>query len=256
MGRSPAFDPRRALTSVVELEEVNPQLRGRRVENHLRKTTPVHPIEIRASISPSSAVELNTTSAWNLEEVNPHLRGGRVENHLGKTTPSSPDRDSNLDLPVLGGLTQHDWREWGRLNLDEVNPHLRGGRERVENRLGKSTPSSPDRDSNLDLLVLSSLALHEISAVPSRDSNLLPLMTEFSASVPTPEPARSLVCCGLVMTFARSQMCVPVTNVKLALSCSEEGDLCYRQLLLQYVSGEWLPVDSVPSDTTAIMVGE
>nr|CAD7589049.1 unnamed protein product [Timema genevievae] len=37
----------------------------------------------------------------NLEEVNPHLRGGRVENHLGKTTPSSPDRDSNLDLPVL-----------------------------------------------------------------------------------------------------------------------------------------------------------
>ncbi|CAG2053039.1 unnamed protein product, partial [Timema podura] len=46
----------------------------------------------------------------NLEEVNPHLRGRRVENHLGKTTPSSPDRDSNLDLPVLGGRAQHDWR--------------------------------------------------------------------------------------------------------------------------------------------------
>nr|CAD7604288.1 unnamed protein product [Timema genevievae] len=46
----------------------------------------------------------------NVEEVNPHLRGGRVENHLGKTTPSSPDRDSNLDLPVLEGLAQHDWR--------------------------------------------------------------------------------------------------------------------------------------------------
>nr|CAD7570810.1 unnamed protein product [Timema californicum] len=45
-----------------------------------------------------------------LEEVNPHLRGGRVENHLGKTTPSSPDRDSNLDLPVLGGRAQHDSR--------------------------------------------------------------------------------------------------------------------------------------------------
>nr|CAD7443270.1 unnamed protein product [Timema bartmani] len=27
-----------------------------------------------------------------------------------KTTLSSPDRDSNLDLPVLGGLAQHDWR--------------------------------------------------------------------------------------------------------------------------------------------------
>nr|CAD7602582.1 unnamed protein product [Timema genevievae] len=95
---------------------------------------PVHPTEIRTSISPSSAVELNTTSALanyateagtskkleefinsnagltnrsaelgglNLEEVNPHLRGGRVENHLGKTSSSSPDRDSNLDLPVL-----------------------------------------------------------------------------------------------------------------------------------------------------------
>nr|CAD7569548.1 unnamed protein product [Timema californicum] len=43
-----------------------------------------------------------------LEKVNPHLRGGRVENHLGKTTPSSPDRDSNLDLPVLSSQAQHD----------------------------------------------------------------------------------------------------------------------------------------------------
>nr|CAD7432512.1 unnamed protein product [Timema monikensis] len=42
-----------------------------------------------------------------LEEVNPHLRVGRVENHLGKTTPSSPDRDSNLDLPVLSSRAQH-----------------------------------------------------------------------------------------------------------------------------------------------------
>nr|CAD7395786.1 unnamed protein product [Timema poppensis] len=45
-----------------------------------------------------------------LEDVNPHLRGGRVENHLGKTTPSSPDRDSNLDLPVLSSRAQHDKR--------------------------------------------------------------------------------------------------------------------------------------------------
>nr|CAD7260668.1 unnamed protein product [Timema shepardi] len=45
-----------------------------------------------------------------LEEVNPHLREGRVENHLGKTTPSSPDRDSNLDLPVLSSRAQHDKR--------------------------------------------------------------------------------------------------------------------------------------------------
>nr|CAD7573763.1 unnamed protein product [Timema californicum] len=41
---------------------MNPHLHGGRVENHLGKTTPVHPTEIRTSISPSSAVELNTTS--------------------------------------------------------------------------------------------------------------------------------------------------------------------------------------------------
>nr|CAD7405859.1 unnamed protein product [Timema cristinae] len=45
-----------------------------------------------------------------LEEVNPHLRVGRVQNHLGKTTPSSPNRDSNLKLPVLGSRAQHDKR--------------------------------------------------------------------------------------------------------------------------------------------------
>nr|CAD7598646.1 unnamed protein product [Timema genevievae] len=47
----------------LNIEEVNPHLRGGRVENHLGKTSPVHPTEIRTSISPSSAVELNTTSA-------------------------------------------------------------------------------------------------------------------------------------------------------------------------------------------------
>nr|CAD7574666.1 unnamed protein product [Timema californicum] len=49
--------------TLVEIEEVNPHFRGGRVENHLGKTTPVQPTEIRTSISPSSVVELNTTSA-------------------------------------------------------------------------------------------------------------------------------------------------------------------------------------------------
>nr|CAD7574599.1 unnamed protein product [Timema californicum] len=56
-----------------------------------------------------------------LEEVNPHLRGVRVENHLGKTTPSSPDRDSDLDLPVLSGRAQHDKRV---LNPGPWTPNL------------------------------------------------------------------------------------------------------------------------------------
>nr|CAD7199060.1 unnamed protein product [Timema douglasi] len=44
----------------------------------------------------------------NLEEANLHLRGGRVEKLLGKTTLSSSDQDSNLDLPILGSLAQHE----------------------------------------------------------------------------------------------------------------------------------------------------
>ncbi|CAG2059355.1 unnamed protein product [Timema podura] len=47
----------------LNLEEVNPHLRGGRVENHLGKKTSVHPTEIRTLISSSSAVELNTTGA-------------------------------------------------------------------------------------------------------------------------------------------------------------------------------------------------
>nr|CAD7428002.1 unnamed protein product [Timema monikensis] len=47
----------------VELNDVSSHLLGGIVENHLGKTTPVHPTEIRTSISPSSAAELNTTSA-------------------------------------------------------------------------------------------------------------------------------------------------------------------------------------------------
>ncbi|CAG2055823.1 unnamed protein product [Timema podura] len=121
----------------------------------------------------------------NIEDVKPHMQRGRIEDHLGKTNPSSPERDLNLDLTVLGNLTQHetgaiglcaysgykiypghgktmvkaDGKELGRLNLEEVNPHLRGGK--VENHLGKTTPSSPDRDSNLDLPVLGGRAQHD-----------------------------------------------------------------------------------------------
>nr|CAD7398182.1 unnamed protein product [Timema poppensis] len=77
----------------VELEEVNPHFRGGRVENHFGKTTPVHPTEIRTSISPSSAVELNTTSALpnhateagNLKEFDhPHRLLQKKEGHFSK----------------------------------------------------------------------------------------------------------------------------------------------------------------------------
>nr|CAD7257109.1 unnamed protein product [Timema shepardi] len=63
--------------------------------------------------------------------------------HLGKTTLSSTDRDSNLDLPVLGGRAQHDKRR-EKKNLLE---------------------STADWDSNPDILVISSLDYYEIDAL-------------------------------------------------------------------------------------------
>nr|CAD7441508.1 unnamed protein product [Timema bartmani] len=47
----------------------------------------------------------------NIEEGNPHMLGGRVENYLGaggEETVHSPERDSNLNRPVLGSLAQHE----------------------------------------------------------------------------------------------------------------------------------------------------
>nr|CAD7423633.1 unnamed protein product [Timema monikensis] len=77
------------------------------------KPPPVHPTEIRTSISPSSAVELNTTSALanyateagppTLKKVYPHLRKVRVKTHFEKTSVP-PDRYSNLDPSVIGIL--------------------------------------------------------------------------------------------------------------------------------------------------------
>nr|CAD7431688.1 unnamed protein product [Timema monikensis] len=84
-----------------------------------------------------------------LEEVNPNLCGGRVENHLGKTTPSSPDRDSNLDLPVLSGQAQHDkrvsqLRHRGRYIMETCNISL----EEVKT---VSIKTEPQWDSELHL---------------------------------------------------------------------------------------------------------
>nr|CAD7195022.1 unnamed protein product [Timema douglasi] len=56
-----------------------------RVKNLLGKTTPVHPTEIRTSISPSSAVKLNTTSA---------LANYATEAGVIKTTGRKLDREN------------------------------------------------------------------------------------------------------------------------------------------------------------------
>nr|CAD7591233.1 unnamed protein product [Timema genevievae] len=106
--------------------ERNSYLRDHNIETHLIVPGDTY----RAVISPRSILvvfrEFNYKLRINVEHVavqllttepgigkdefrgrEPAFCGGRVENHLGETTLSSPDRDSNLDLPVLGGLAQH-----------------------------------------------------------------------------------------------------------------------------------------------------
>nr|CAD7590092.1 unnamed protein product [Timema genevievae] len=75
-----------------------------------------------------------------------------------------------------------------RFNLEEVNPHLRKGR--VETHLVQITPSSADRDSNLDLSILSSLAQHESSAsanyTTGADDSIIPSCVGSQYHEPTP----------------------------------------------------------------------
>nr|CAD7403867.1 unnamed protein product [Timema cristinae] len=71
----------------------------------------------------------------------------------------------NIRLPRI--LRQFS-RMSTRVELEEVNPHLRGGR--VENHLGKNPTSSHDRDSNLELPVLSSRAQHDKRSTRSKVS--------------------------------------------------------------------------------------
>nr|CAD7406743.1 unnamed protein product [Timema poppensis] len=111
-----------------------------------------------------------------LEKVNPHLRGRRVENHLGKTTPSSPDRDSNLDLPVISSRAQHDKRvsqlrhrggkmlrveDINQINVDEPSKGLQESRSLQES---KRLPSKGLQESKS----LPSRSLKESKSLPAR----------------------------------------------------------------------------------------
>nr|CAD7589724.1 unnamed protein product [Timema genevievae] len=68
------------------------------------------------------------------------------------------------------GDTAHE-QDLARLNMDEVNPHLREGR--VVNHIGKTSSSSPELDSNLDLLVLCSLAQHKTNVLANYATKVL-----------------------------------------------------------------------------------
>nr|CAD7427838.1 unnamed protein product [Timema monikensis] len=83
------------------------------------------------------------------------LQGGHVLQVAAHGTGGGEAKDTAKQVRII---PTHFWRI-GKVELEEVNPHLRGAR--MENHLGKTTPSSPDQDLNLDLPILSSRAQHD-----------------------------------------------------------------------------------------------
>ncbi|CAG2055665.1 unnamed protein product, partial [Timema podura] len=92
----------------------------------------------------------------------------RVCDKNRETSLSGPDRDSNSDLPITGNLIQHKSNALNHVTTDEGigKVEFRGSEPAFAWRKSgkpfrKNHPSSPDRDSNLDLPVLEGLAQHD-----------------------------------------------------------------------------------------------
>nr|CAD7590218.1 unnamed protein product [Timema genevievae] len=97
---------------------------------------------------PVRAIRLSTNYANELEIGKVEFRGSEHEfawresgKPFRKNRPSSPDRDSNFDLPVLGSQAQHETGALANYATEAVYPHLRG--ERVENHFGKINSVHP-----------------------------------------------------------------------------------------------------------------
>nr|CAD7590006.1 unnamed protein product [Timema genevievae] len=68
--------------------------------------------------------EASQLGRCDIEEVNPHLRVWRGENYLGPPPSlSSPKRDSNLDLPILCSLAQHETSTLANYATEAVYKH-------------------------------------------------------------------------------------------------------------------------------------
>nr|CAD7456031.1 unnamed protein product [Timema tahoe] len=104
-----------------------------------------------------------------LEDVYPHFREGKMENHLGKTTLNAPDWRSNTDLLI-------------NCESDAL--------DHVATEAGKTILITLDRESNLDLPVIGSLAYCERDA---SDRNIRPAATGFVLCSP-PVESRAREC--------------------------------------------------------------
>nr|CAD7456009.1 unnamed protein product [Timema tahoe] len=123
----------------------------------------VHPVYWRDRLQKLKALGFNTVQIyfpWNLHEPRKDVYDfGDGDNDMSafldfKKFIQIAQEEDLLVNARAGPYICAEWEFGGlpRLNIEEVNPNLRGGR--VENHLGKTTPSSPERDSILDLPIL------------------------------------------------------------------------------------------------------
>nr|CAD7569303.1 unnamed protein product [Timema californicum] len=137
-----------------------------RVESHEKGSSPEsHPPQ-RIEISPEVAgctldasTKIYSYRVDGVHSVAIRMAGGLHQEEKKKKKGQNDEEENDENQPEGDeSITIAKKKKPRRVVLEEVNPHLRGGR--VENHLGKTAPSSPDRDSNLDLLVFSSRAQH------------------------------------------------------------------------------------------------
>nr|CAD7572170.1 unnamed protein product [Timema californicum] len=109
----------------VELEEVNPHLRGGRLENHLEKTTlssSDRDSNLDLPVHSSRAQHDKRVSQLLHRGVYPHLRVGRLKTHSGKTNFSTADRDLNLKLSVNSSLVSCESSALDHAATEVVHP--------------------------------------------------------------------------------------------------------------------------------------
>nr|CAD7262049.1 unnamed protein product [Timema shepardi] len=169
-----------------------------------------------------------------LEEVNSHLRGWRVENNLGKSTPSSPDRDSNLDLPVLSSRAKHDKR------VSQL-------RHRVEASL---LITFPERTMDAQG-VSNSRRTKSKPGIPSRSRCQLSYLdddTRGTTEQNRPSSARRLQYHGIALKRTRWELVHP-TEIRTSISASSAVELNTTSALDNYATEAGI-TDIKPSTTT------
>nr|CAD7602116.1 unnamed protein product [Timema genevievae] len=169
----------------LNLEEVNPHLRGGRVENNLGKTSP----------PPSWAFELNTSSALaNYATEADLLRGKSEESSEPELRVEPPHKLIYFfRTPLLAPVGDGPGADLGK-RMNEFKNHMlsRDSPEEstVEEANQQAKGVSPNRDSNLDIPVLDSLGAN--SQLTDKDCDSPPVMLSYlETRSHTPTSSRS-----------------------------------------------------------------